>query len=1773
MRSSLHKWQNAIGLGVVSLFLFGMCSKTDEETTAPSNQNPPPQQQTQLSINVGSDTTLGSAATSYSLAGLITNPDNATITSLTVNGADASGSLANNVFTSTINLASDTTQIIAILSANGKSWADTMMIYRGSPVSQAGMAKISGTLMMEGAAGSPKTLAKKVVAQNAAGQTAVVNGVIPITGADIMFYDASSVSTDSDTSVKSDSLGNWEVELPEGNYFAFAVYFDKENLEIVTAAMADIDAVADKVTTTDTATAISDDVKPMLLTFLDAVKADDDGLFLANEVPRNLPIVMSFSEPMTRKSAGDSVSGIILGEVDVDSSDLPLVDTIPAKKLWGPNGKELRLMPLTQLTVDKTYKVVIPSSIKDLALNKLDNAYSGVFDVIEAANLPPFAVKNTSPKGGDTISLGMPVEIIFTRPIDILSLNKNFALAPVDTGVTNVKAYFESKGSAAKLLNTTPWTQGAAYKLTIAPQTRDLIGDSLDTTIVLTFTIKPKDAFQQKAGAEGQIAAFVENFMGALMAGEIDKFSQAFHANFELISFEPDSTGQVKEVRMMRDKFLAERRSDIDRTEMLAKQGMIAPVWHNISDSTRNYLCWKLVKDTTVVYFEDLGPGMNVGAVPQVFDADSNNVTDSVEFIDRGMVYDGDTLFYAPDMSKAFIDAGTRSDDPRIFGKLLKEQTDVETQEVFMEIKQHFKIKAINVETGGEAAQVMFELIEEIRYKDGKLPFPSDPNNPTPDVEKHVTAIQTKVKQEGGKWWVVQMVSKDIFQGDIQNFNQATVDTSSAFQIQNFAQTEAIEYVKPLHKATGVKTPITLEWTAATDAQGNPVGGYLVGLSNEMSGGNSGLLMYTRQTSITIDSAGKADSNTTVLNIDPDKVTVPLPFFTSRLTQFDATDSAIYMWKVVALPDTTGSTIGTGHLQVIADSDFGTRHGGGPAAFTMLADMPDISQFNFAPQPGPGGQPMDNMFADKDGDYYPDWIERALGTGVDDPGSFPNFTLDADLDGVADFLEKAAGSDPDDKASVPPDADNNGIPDTLEQRPEWDPRLSIDDDKDGYPTEIEMLFGTDPWNPDSKPTRQVKPSVPDGTYKGFVEFHGGNTNEQRKIYLTVYSDSSGKDWVQIDSTEIKGLARDGTNLRAELKFVFGEWTFFAEFSSGINAGNYLKVRFKSMGQEISGPVDLADMVGGGGPFVGHFVASSDPNFDFSNPAPAPTPGPGGPGVVDPNNVNLGPAPSDFMTKPDTGFMDIYLTIQADSMGGPAKLTLIIDGDTLVDPEGFWQPGQWPAIFFKFEDQTAGERLDFDGNLHRSGDPASGNDTLVLVGPLRYENFNAGEFNHYDFTLLNANYGNVKAPTGTWTGWIKPITNMGPPPNNQGPLPFIGMKTAVTTAMTATGGKAKILKDSTTGILDIIDTWQDNGNIWHCMTSDSSKYFIMEDPMDLSKVLVEEVNGQKVIIIGTDMGGSGMMGPMPFDGPQSDITAALQASGNMVWVEAPTPWEIEVDPASLQYEADTMSTKPGMYVIGDAANQSKAFVFLADHVDPAKLFIHNGRPMVMDAGGHQQQPGDTTQHNNPGPPPAFEGEQTKIDAALQGSNNVAVVDGAAPRQVTLDAASVILFTDPQDSSTQVWIAHDATDSTKEFLFLGQHSDPMMLQLKNNMPTVAELQQQPGPGPIDTTQPPGPGPNPGPYAGAQTLIDSVLVATQNTAVVKDSSGEVQITVDAATLTSMPDPHNSSAVIWLIEDAAKPGEPLVFLADPGDPAKLALSTGGYPVLMPQMAQPTMP
>ncbi len=192
------------------------CSKDDDTGTGPGTKDEPvPLVMVDITTPATDTAEVDTGETTTVVKGVLTNPEY--LLTLHANAEDITESVVNDTFNFTFDIPVDT-NILVVMAANDDDSisVDTVVFIRRIYVADtteeedlSGMAKISGTLLKKGEASMAKFMAKRAVAQNAEGKKQVVNGVIPVTGADIMIYDADAVSTDADTIVKTDSSGHW----------------------------------------------------------------------------------------------------------------------------------------------------------------------------------------------------------------------------------------------------------------------------------------------------------------------------------------------------------------------------------------------------------------------------------------------------------------------------------------------------------------------------------------------------------------------------------------------------------------------------------------------------------------------------------------------------------------------------------------------------------------------------------------------------------------------------------------------------------------------------------------------------------------------------------------------------------------------------------------------------------------------------------------------------------------------------------------------------------------------------------------------------------------------------------------------------------------------------------------------------------------------------------------------------------------------------------------------------------------------------------------------------------------------------------------------------------------------------------------------------------------------------------------------------------------------------------------------------------------------------
>jgi predicted small secreted protein len=861
-----------------------------------------------------------------------------------------------------------------------------------------------------------------------------------------------------------------------------------------------------------------------------------------------------------------------------------------------------------------------------------------------------------------------------------------------------------------------------------------------------------------------------------------------------------------------------------------------------------------------------------------------------------------------------------------------------------------------------------------------------------------------------------------------------------------------------------------------------------------------------------------------------------VPRFASRLGKFDTAKA--YSWKVVGFVDSTSATL-TSMPKINADSDF--KPGQQPCIFTLAAVMPDISKLVMTnPIPGPGTGPV-NDFTDNDNDAYPSWLEKALGTNPMDAASKPDMLIDSDKDGIADFFETMFKTAADSASSKPADANNNHVPDTLEKAATWDVRLNKDSDGDGWADELEMLLRSDAWNKTIVPQTYAKGAAPTGSYSGkfFVQADGQEYN----IAITIYTDTATKQSKAIIDSSGLNIIRTGVGVN--LTFMFGEWTFYYPIIAGANTGKYLKFRAMPGYNMIEGAVDVSDMVGGGGPYIGRFKAAvggiTGSISGGGNTGTTTVPGTG-------TTVNINQAPqavTDLLTTTSSDAQIVNLTITKSTM---LQATLsLAGGAALTSMEAMWQPQMYPMFIFRFKDTAKKQEVRLEGAVMKTATGA-----LILSGEILMNNMRTHTF------AVSCSSATASDPAGIWRGNAKAATGPMPGPGSSGPLAFIGSKDSVYAALLVTQNLAMNIKDSSLSLIRTV--WMEG--VMKCKDSSGKQFQVLEKPNTPQSVFIgKDKSGNPVVLVMPDGGTSTIINPpqtqmTPFTGALADIQAALTASANMVRVMTPAGMmlgDMPVNPATLKKAArDPAQSADSVFEIKSMNDPAKGFYFVTD-VAGGKLIIKDGKPIVLEAGFYQPP-----QPTLPKAFAPFKGEMVKIKDALMACGNSVQVADPAFKNFTgeqVDAMSLKAYTDSTKPGIVMAIAQNKNNPAKTYLFMAD-SATGMIALQGNQPIVIEI--------TGATPPP----QSKTYVAFQGAPSQVQTALQG-------SYEWVMVFDTTTKTSRSEPVNVTS-LRTVSDSAKPGVMLtivnlkidatttyLFVAPSTTPAQLALD-GNRPVVI---------
>lgn len=1165
-----------------------------------------------------------------------------------------------------------------------------------------GKGVVTGFLSGEG-----KSIAKGLLKQasNAAGERRLLTRTeIPLTGATVLIFNAEKPTTVADTTLKTDTAGNYTCALAEGKYFGFAVYLDLETFQLVTTQIPNMNPIKDTIIRMDTAVAIEDVTAPTVVGVYDAAASNSDGVFLVGSVPAtNAKINITFSEPMNRESA----KSVVLGRVDTSASStsLTLKDTVTTTMSWSGDSKELTLTAPT-LTVGVQYGIVIPVSLKDLAKNNLESQYKATFAPVAAADIEAVAFDVAATFPADKGSL-KPIQnpgISFNRPVDVFSVVKGATISPAVTG------FWEVTGARAVFVHKAPLEVGKTYTVSLPIEVKDLSGKAIPKAFSYSFTVVDYEgAAKDATGANQLIALAVESMFDAYLSGDLGRFSAAFHANFRMFE---GTTIRSK------TQFLEQMKADMGE-RITMKAGFPAPVFDNDSAACKeNIQRWKVGATGDATTYLWVQSFVQPGSVPRVWGSDKVEIDRAKIAWDRTgprFTYNGKVYGFAPDFSMfgGGINLEASRDNGRFMADIMMKTSTIILEPVKLEMTESFQVDGGMVTTG-DTARLAVKMSSSEKFSRSNFD-PGRSCQAGAATHQKLEILKFLLVNDGTRWLVLSIIAPE---GEIraEDFNKA-VDVT-----QNFGGSTAapISLVAPVNgkNNAAVDGSVKFEFNGVKH---DSVGGYLVGIAEDgkFTGGRppSGALLFVKASSktggletFTLDATGKvtAGNASAVLRRVQD---LRLPgwertFFEYTITKlYDAAGgiAGVYQWKVIAVKDTSAAQfLANGFMpnRFYGESDFGPARG----YFAVMAFPQGTAFESFNNQvyvpPVNGGSVG---FGDMDQDGVPDFMEQKYGSDMRDRNSYPDFRVDTDGDKMCDFLELKL--DPTGKDSlVTKVADAATLASQKAALGKLVPAILYEDsDSDGFPDDVEQMLGFNPRDPMSNPGTKMRANAPVGVFAGKVQM-GSSTHT---VSFKLYQDSTKN--LLVAFTAYFGTDTVVDSSRAFFNETMGEVQMALPLPKhGPDSGKalLLRGRYEAIQSLVMGPVDIilapatkTTVNFGGGPYVGQFAASGR-GEDVSRYLPGTG---GGTGPIITNPINNPPMTMGYRPPP-TGTSEGSKVVIAGT-----KMILINDfGDTLaVFPMVNWrsQPDGGFELFaeVKTEINLGMKRSEVGGRVSLVGD--------------------------------------------------------------------------------------------------------------------------------------------------------------------------------------------------------------------------------------------------------------------------------------------------------------------------------------------------------------------------------------------------------------------------------------------------------------------------------------
>jgi hypothetical protein len=383
------------------------------------------------------------------------------------------------------------------------------------------------------------------------------------------------------------------------------------------------------------------------------------------------------------------------------------------------------------------------------------------------------------------------------------------------------------------------------------------------------------------------------------------------------------------------------------------------------------------------------------------------------------------------------------------------------------------------------------------------------------------------------------------------------------------------------------------------------------------------------------------------------------------------------------------------------------------------------------------------------------------------------------------------------------------------------------------------------------------------------------------------------------------------------------------------------------------------------------------------------------------------------------------------------------------------------------------------------------------------------------------------------------------PQQDGPRPFIGSREAIDQALQRCINKG--ILDNAERTVTIVKTYSDG--IWHAVDEAGTLYDILEDPQDISRVLVKSPSSSESFVVLRGAAPTGPVNPgpqplgfKPFTGERSILESALNAAANKV-SDVKTNSVVLVDGATLREERDSANGSV-VWVVEDAERRGTFYLFMAqDSVSTTLARSPAGNPLVQQRAGGVPPVDPVT----PKGPVFFRGAVEDVVSKLSTSRNTVVFRDSSGKaiEVVVDAQSVRTQPIPEDTLGAIVVVSASQNPEQTFAFIAQGTNPALLALDGSGALLVV--------PFGVKQ------SPKIFSGDSTRITTALVASANWVLLPTADGAGQkIEVNSASLQWMCNPQAPQECAWLIGNRADGFRLYGFVEDPQVPGTLQLKDG---------------